>query len=72
MATDVGEIIHEVKESPWRFGVIYYDPTDRRLVVRHRIGLGWTLNMANPIAWVLLGLVFVGLMLNRGHQSEER
>jgi uncharacterized membrane protein len=72
MGTEIDKIVHEVKESPWRLGVIYYNPDDQRLVVRHRIGFGWTLNMAKPMAWVVLAPLAVLLIRNLTHQSKER
>ncbi len=47
------DIVHEVKPNPWKFGVIYVNPDDPRLIVRQRTGLGWTLNMARPAAWAI-------------------
>lgn len=72
MSTEVGEIVHEVKQSPWRFGVIYYNPDDQRLVVRQRTGLGWTLNMAKPLAWAVLVPIVVLLVRNLTHRPKER
>jgi uncharacterized membrane protein len=68
MSNDFGEIVHEVKESPWKLGVIYFDPDDRRLIVKQRSGLGWTLNMAKPISWVLL-LGVVALLVRNATKS---
>ena len=57
MSKPFGEIIHEVKKNPWRLGIIYADPEDRRLIVRQRTGWGWTLNFGRPLAWVILGII---------------
>jgi hypothetical protein len=59
-----GEITHEVKSNPWRFGIIYADRADHRLIVRQRSGLGWTLNFGRPLAWVILA-AFIGISLAR-------
>ena len=64
MSQPFGEIIHEVKRNPWKLGVLYVDPDDRRLIVRQRTGLGWTLNLGQPLSWVLVG-AFVGIMFWR-------
>ncbi|MGE0788555.1 MAG: DUF5808 domain-containing protein [Sandaracinaceae bacterium] len=46
--------------SGWRWGgMIYYAPEDPALFVPKRLGIGQTLNMARPAAWVLLVVVLV-------------
>jgi uncharacterized membrane protein len=45
----------------WKFGFIYYNPEDKRLMPPKRVAaMGWTINFANPksIA-VVLALVLV-------------
>lgn len=39
----------------WRAGLFYYNPDDPALMVPKRIGIGYTLNFAHPVAWILLG-----------------
>jgi uncharacterized membrane protein len=39
----------------WKAGAFYWNPADAALFVPKRDGLGYTLNMANRWAWVLLG-----------------
>ncbi len=34
----------------WKLGLIYYNPNDPTIFVEKRMGIGWTINMANPIA----------------------
>jgi len=34
----------------WR-GLFYVNPSDPRLIVPRRSGLGWTFNFARPVAW---------------------
>jgi uncharacterized membrane protein len=58
----MSDIIHEVKHNPWKLGIIYVDPADRRLLVRQRIGFGWTLNFGQPLAWVLF-VALIGLAI---------
>ncbi|MCI4346726.1 MAG: DUF5808 domain-containing protein [Thermoplasmata archaeon] len=38
----------------WRAGVFYYNPEDPALFVPKRVGVGWTLNFARPVAWVII------------------
>jgi uncharacterized membrane protein len=42
--------------SGWRWkGVVYYAPNDAALFVPKRVGIGVTINMARPLAWLFLG-----------------
>ena len=44
-------------EKYWKWNFIYYNPEDTRLFVPKRISwLGWTLNFANPFAYLVLAL----------------
>jgi uncharacterized membrane protein len=38
----------------YRWGLVYYNRDDPALFVPKRFGIGWTLNMARPSAWMLL------------------
>jgi uncharacterized membrane protein len=40
----------------WIGGLIYCNRSDPALRVEKRVGIGWTLNFAHPLAWVLMGL----------------
>ena len=64
MSNPFGEITHEIKPNPWKFGIIYADSSDGRVVVRQRTGLGWTLNFGRPLAWVIL-VAFIGFVVAR-------
>lgn len=45
-------------ERHWRIGGgIYYNPDDPALFVPKRYGLGWTINFARPMSWVLVGCI---------------
>ncbi len=43
----------------WKLGQIYFNPGDPALMVEKRFGVGYTLNLANPIAWVVIGFAVV-------------
>jgi uncharacterized membrane protein len=55
--------------SHWKLLIFYYNPEDRRLLVPKRDGLMATLNFANPIAWIIIGVLLgvpaLGLVLGR-------
>lgn len=37
----------------WRWGLLYYNPSDPTLFIQHRCGPGYTLNFANFLSWPL-------------------
>jgi len=41
----------------WKLLFFYYNPEDKRLLVPKRYGLMATLNFANPIAWIIIGVL---------------
>ena len=43
-------------ESRWIAGIIYVNPDDPALFVQKRFGIGYTLNFAHPLSWLILGL----------------
>ncbi|MFZ0663240.1 MAG: DUF5808 domain-containing protein [Acidobacteriaceae bacterium] len=49
-------------DACWHGGMFYYNPQDPALLVEKRIGLGWTFNFANPLAWVILALIILVLV----------
>jgi uncharacterized membrane protein len=56
MARDDLRKLWENPESWNRFGR-YHCENDPRLVVPKRLGFGWTLNWAHPLAWPMVVLV---------------
>jgi len=54
----------------WKGGLIYVNPEDPALMVGARFGVGWTFNLANRGAWLLIsaivgapaGLVIIGVL----------
>lgn len=53
--------------SDWKLLFFYYNAEDKRLLVPKRYGLMATLNFANPIAWIIIGVLIAvpafGLLL---------
>lgn len=39
----------------WRVGLLYINRADPAVVVPDRVGVGWTLNLGNPVAWLIIG-----------------
>lgn len=46
-------------EEHWKWGVVYSNPDDPRLMVENRMGVGWTFNMARPAAKLTMTLLIV-------------
>lgn len=50
--------VHRDDDRFWRGGAFYFNKNDPAFLVPKRFGIGWTLNMAHPLAWVIIiGLV---------------
>ena len=59
-------------QEGYRWGLIYMNPDDPRILVPKRIGIGWTLNFGRPISWLILILMLLpvaGGLLLAGHLS---
>ena len=46
-------------DSCWKLGLFYYNPGDSALFVEKRIGIGYTLNFARPVAWALMAMTLL-------------
>lgn len=42
-------------DAHWRLGLVYVNPADSAVLVPQRVGVGWTLNLARPLAWLAMG-----------------
>jgi uncharacterized membrane protein len=47
----------------WKFGLLYYNPSDSALMVEKRFGVGYTLNLGNRTMWWILGIVALLILL---------
>ena len=41
----------------WKAGLIYVNRDDPALLVGSRFGVGWTFNLANPTAWLVIAAI---------------
>lgn len=46
-------------DEHWKLGLIYYNPADPALFIEKRFGIGYTMNMARPVVWVMLTALLV-------------
>ncbi len=45
----------------WKAGLVYINRTDPAIMVSTRIGVGWTLNLGNPAAWLLIAVIIAAV-----------
>ncbi len=50
-------------DAAWKWGLVYYNPDDPALIVEKRIGIGYTVNLANRWSWALLAVVLLPVVL---------
>ena len=46
-------------DSAWKLGLFYFNPSDPALFVEKRFGIGWTINLGRPWAWVFGAIVLI-------------
>ena len=51
------------EEEYWKWGFIYYNPTDSRIFLPKRTGLGYTLNFAKPISTIIILAIVIFIVL---------
>jgi uncharacterized membrane protein len=50
-------------DSYWKAGMFYYNPNDPAIFVSKRVGIGYTMNFANKMSWVVLaGMLLIALL----------
>lgn len=53
-------------DEHWILGIIYFNKDDASLFLPERFGIGWTMNMARPAAWAIIGglaLLIIGFVV---------
>ncbi|WP_053071900.1 DUF1648 domain-containing protein [Ornithinibacillus contaminans] len=59
-----GEIIDRDDDQYWKLGQFYFNKQDPALFLEKRFGVGWTINFARPLAWILfLGIILLAIGL---------
>lgn len=46
----------------WKWGIIYYNPEDSRIFLPSKMGLGITLNFANPVS-IIISAIFAVIII---------
>lgn len=57
--TEDGTVINRDDDQYWKLGQFYFNRTDPSLFLEKRFGVGWTMNLANPLAWLILIAIIV-------------
>ncbi len=52
------EVVAEYRRH-WKWGMFYVNPNDKSVFVSNRLGMGFTLNLAHPMSWVVLLLLLL-------------
>jgi uncharacterized membrane protein len=56
-AVPVGD---RTQDNHWKLGIFYFNRDDPAVVIEHRFGLGYTLNFARPVTWIIAVLALTG------------
>lgn len=43
----------------WKLGMFYVNKNDPSLFIEKRFGVGWSVNFARPLIWIIIGLILV-------------
>ncbi|MFB7155729.1 DUF1648 domain-containing protein [Lysinibacillus sp. NPDC056232] len=56
--TTDGTVINRDDDHYWKLGQFYFNRKDPSWFLEKRFGVGWTMNLANPLAWlILIGII---------------
>ncbi|MEN8698312.1 DUF1648 domain-containing protein [Bacillus infantis] len=55
-----GDVIDRDDDRYWKLGMFYFNSNDPSLFLEKRFGVGWTINLARPSAWIIF-IVIIGL-----------
>lgn len=56
-------VIEVDEDKYWILGQIYFNRKDPTIFVEKRFGIGWTVNFARPITWILFLVLFIPLFI---------
>jgi uncharacterized membrane protein len=62
-ASDGPPIGDTTPDSCWLFGRLYFNRADPALLVEKRMGLGYTLNLGNPVSWLVVIVAVTALSI---------
>jgi len=47
----------------WKWGIVYFNAKDSRIIIPKNIGVGWTLNFAHPTTYLWLAALILLVLL---------
>ena len=56
------KMINRDDDRYWKLGIFYFNREDPALFLEKRFGVGWTINLARPLAWTIF-LLIIGLAI---------
>lgn len=66
------EIPEPQSDSYWKAGMFYFNPSDPAIFVSKRVGIGYTLNLANKWAWIALVSLLALVVLSIAFGAHQR
>ncbi|MHA6252683.1 DUF1648 domain-containing protein [Oceanobacillus sp. CAU 1775] len=57
--THNGKSINRDEDKYWKLGVFYFNRNDPALFLEKRFGVGWTINLGRPLAWIIF-IIIIG------------
>lgn len=58
------EEIYRDDDKHWLLGSFYYNKNDPSIFVEKRIGIGWDVNLGNPIGMIIMGLPIILILIS--------
>ena len=58
-----GAVGDRTEDRFWKLGVFYFNRNDPSVMVERRFGIGYTVNFARPVAWVIALLPVLALIV---------
>jgi uncharacterized membrane protein len=49
----------------WKWGIVYFNLKDSRIIIPKRTGIGWTLNFAHPTSLLWLAALILLVLILR-------
>lgn len=51
--------INKHDDASWKLGIIYFNKEDASIFVEKRFGVGFTINFARPISWLIIAIIVI-------------
>ena len=51
------------EDKYWKYGIMYYNPSDKRFFVPNRIGYNYVFNLPYKLQYIIYGIIFIIIMV---------